>query len=77
VKEQSHKDDMRAAIRGDFQRLAERRQVDSAPRESRVEPVAPEPAQAVEPEPSPVVMPAGEEPVVPERRSWLRFVLGR
>ena len=91
MREESHLDDMRSAIRGDFERLAERRggqelmSVDDEPArdvgdaepdvEFAIEPVA-EPA----PEPR-LAEPAPEpepEPVADERRgSWLDRLLGR
>lgn len=58
MKEQSHKNEMRAALRGDFERLHARRQ----------ETV--EPPVAVEPEPVPAGAPAVAEPE-PSRSSWL------
>ena len=71
MKEQSHKNEMRAALRGDFERLRARRE-DGAPpvatATSSVEPIAaPEAVQPLEP----VV----DEPVAadapPTRSSWL------
>ena len=87
MREESHLDDMRSAIRGDFERLAERRggqelmSVDDEPErdvgdaepdlELAIEPVA-EPRLA---EPAPELEP---EPVADERRgSWLDRLLGR
>jgi hypothetical protein len=63
VREESHLDDMRAAIRGDFERLASRR---GGQELLRVREEPPEP----EPEPAGVA-----EPV--RRRSWLDRLLGR
>ena len=71
MKEQSHKSEMRAALRGDFERLRARREDVAAPiavAAPVAEPVAaPEPVQPVEPVVS--------EPVVadapPPRSSWL------
>ena len=71
MKEQSHKNEMRAALQGDFERLRARREDGVAPAAtptSTVEPVAaPDPVQPVEP----VV----DEPVTadlpPTRSSWL------
>lgn len=58
MREESHLDDMRSAIRGDFERLAERRG------EQQLMRVSEEPAE------SDAIPPLGEaEPV--ERRSWL------
>jgi hypothetical protein len=72
VREESHLDEMRDAIRGDFERLAERRGEQELMRVTEPEDVAvaeepaPEPEQDTElellPEP---------EPEEPERRSWL------
>jgi hypothetical protein len=71
VREESHLDEMRDAIRGDFERLAERRgeqelmralELDSEPDPSD------QPAE-VEPEPE---LEADSEP---ERRSWLARLL--
>jgi hypothetical protein len=72
VREESHLDEMRDAIRGDFERLAERRGEQELMRVTEPEEVAaadepaPEPEQEAElellPEP---------EPEEPERRSWL------
>jgi len=72
VREESHLDEMRDAIRGDFERLAERRGEQELMRVTEPEEVAvaeepaPEPEQETElellPEP---------EPEEPERRSWL------
>jgi len=70
VREQSHKSEMRAALRGDFERLAARRGAGSGPVAEVFEPI---PADG-EPE---LVDPAGEtlaEPVPaavePQRPSW-------
>lgn len=72
MREESHLDEMRDAIRGDFERLAERRGEQELMRVTEPEEVAvaeepaPEPEQEAElellPEP---------EPEEPERRSWL------
>jgi len=71
VREESHLDEMRDAIRGDFERLAERRGEQellrvTEPEESAVadEPVPEPEAAEAEPEPLP-------EPEETERRSWL------
>jgi hypothetical protein len=58
VREESHLDDMRAAIRGDFERLQERRGEQELMRVGEPEPEpetehAPEPAPEPEPEPEP------------------------
>ncbi|HET6624235.1 MAG TPA: hypothetical protein VFG70_06855 [Gaiellaceae bacterium] len=56
MREESHLDDMRSAIRGDFERLAERRggqelmSVDDEPPEPDVAELTPEPEPAVEPD---------------------------
>jgi hypothetical protein len=76
VREESHLDEMRDAIRGDFERLAERRGEQellrvTEPEESAVAdgPVPePEPEAAAEAEPEPWPEPGPEEA---ERRSWL------
>ena len=57
MREESQLDDMRAAIRGDFERLVERR----GGQELML-------ARAEEPEPQPVTEPASEKPA---SRSWL------
>ena len=62
MREESHLDDMRSAVRGDFERLAERRGTQElmsvSPEES-----APEPEPGPEPEPEP---PEPEPELVPE-----------
>ena len=84
---------MRSAIRGDFERLAERRggqelmSVDDEPPEPDVAELTPEPEPAVEPDaelavaPEPDAVPGtdpGPEPVSDDRRaSWLDRLLGR
>ena len=87
MREESHLDDMRSAIRGDFERLAERRggqelmSLDDEPPEPDVAEPTPEPEPAVEPEPEPDTESATE----PEREpasddtcsSWLDRLLGR
>jgi hypothetical protein len=73
VKEQSHKDDMRAAIRGDFERLRERQQA-HLPGSGRIDPPPPEPPPAPppappappSPEPSPPPSPEPSPPPLPE-----------
>ena len=60
MKEQSHKSEMRAALRGDFERLHARRQ-------ETIEPAVP--AAAAEQDERPVA-PAATEPEAP-RSSWL------
>jgi len=66
VREESHLDDMRAAIRGDFERLEERRgeqelmRIAEAEPESEPEPEPPEPEAAPVPRDVPDVAPATE-----------------
>ena len=86
MREESHLDDMRNAIRGDFERLAERRgeqglmRVDEpgAEEEPSAELVAevesePEEAPAPEPRPEAAIDPEAAPEAEPEtrRRSWL------
>jgi hypothetical protein len=84
VREESHLDEMRAAIRGDFERLERRRggqQLLSAPHTRPEEPLPDEPLPE---EPLPEE-PLGEEPPheddgagpEPPARSWLGRLLGR
>jgi len=88
MREESHLDEMRTAIRGDFERLAERRGeqdlmrvADEAP-EAGVEADAPESALGP-PEVAPEVQPEAQhesEPEAepepdPEQRSWLARLL--
>jgi hypothetical protein len=83
MREESHLEEMRSAIRGDFERLAERRGeqelllrvADEPPPDPEPEPSAP-PAQLEpmpeadrQPKPEPEPEPAGE------RRSWLARLL--
>lgn len=81
MREESHLDDMRSAIRGDFERLAERRgdqelmRVDAGPKAATVaaaetEDVEPE---HVEPE---IEQEPQLDPEPPPRRSWLARFLG-
>ena len=71
MKEQSHKSEMRAALRGDFERLRARREDVAAP--VAATPTVAEPVTAPEPQQS--VEPAVSEPHVadppPPRSSWL------
>lgn len=69
MEEQSHKSEMRAALRGDFERLRARRQ--SGTSEVVAEPFGPD-TQAAEP---PVAAPASPEPD-PTPRSWLDRLRG-
>lgn len=72
MREESHLDEMRDAIRGDFERLAERRgeqvlmRVAEPAEAAVVEEPAPETEREAEPEPLPEL-----EPEEPEHRSWL------
>lgn len=59
MREESQLDEMRSAIRGDFERLAERRGEQELLRVSDPEPPEPEVDPEIEPEPE------------PRRRSWL------
>lgn len=61
MREESQLDEMRSAIRGDFERLAERRGEQELLRVSEPEP--PEPEPEIEPE------------IAPQRRSWLSRLL--
>ena len=67
VREESQLDDMRAAIRGDFERLAERRGGQELMQIQEPEPIpepGPEPEPQPEPEPEPAPEPVpGPEPV--------------
>jgi hypothetical protein len=84
VKEQSHKEEMSAAIRGDFQRLRARG-VSAAlvPQEDAEPPERSEPPESPEPEPPPAEQPAAHGPRPPlgadgpEDRSWLSRLVGR
>ncbi|MGH3111366.1 MAG: hypothetical protein ACRDQT_10655 [Gaiellaceae bacterium] len=82
MREESHLDDMRAAIRGDFERLEERRGEQDLMRiaeelEASEQP-EPEPTRAsvLEDAPAPEPEPRGEA-AQPEPRSWLDRLLGR
>ena len=79
MREESHLDEMRSAIRGDFERLAERRGEQDLLRLADPEPATRTdgettesvPDADVEPEPQPEPQPEDAEP----RRSWLaRFL---
>ena len=81
MREESHLDEMRTAIRGDFERLAERRgeqelmrvsdeEVPEASVEAHEPEVAAEPPDA-EPEGQPVLGAEPEPGPEPEQRSWL------
>lgn len=77
MREESHLDDMRAAIRGDFDRLAERHGSQELMRETEETPeeehdlLAPVPSETVEED----AAPSGSADVE-HRRSWLARVLG-
>lgn len=90
MREESHLDDMRSAIRGDFERLAERRGGQELMREPEQDtepapaPAEPEPEPASEgllehEEPSEELLAAAEDaaPEQPPRRSLLDRLLGR
>jgi hypothetical protein len=87
MKEQSHKDEMSAALRGDFERLRERGvAVELAPQESGSEPEAPpepeeteraEPMTNDEPPQDTAQETAPEPEPEPERRGWLSRLTGR
>lgn len=70
MKEQSHKADMAAALRGDFERLEARRSAAPGPAHLRVDPPAPDPGPSPAPSPDvppePTPMPAPEPAPVPE-----------
>jgi hypothetical protein len=69
MREESHLDEMRSAIRGDFERLAERRGEQELMRVAEGEP------EPLEDEPIASVPVDGTEPEPEERRSWLaRFL---
>jgi hypothetical protein len=67
VREESHLEEMRSAIRGDFERLADRRGDQELMRVVD-EDVQPEPEQPVEQPPEPELE---TEPEPKEQRSWL------
>lgn len=71
MKEQSHKDEMSAALRGDFERLRERGVTTTlSPGETEV-------VEAVEPEPEPGLEPAEHEREPESQPGWLGRLLGR
>jgi hypothetical protein len=75
VKEQSHKNEMRAALRGDFERLRARREDGAAPDATQHldEPLT-------QPEPAPAGDPLTEQVAAvpePSRPSWLDRLLDR
>jgi hypothetical protein len=67
VREESHLEEMRSAIRGDFERLADRRGDQELMRVADDEP-QPEPEQPLEQPPEPELE---TEPQREEQRSWL------
>jgi hypothetical protein len=78
VREESHLDEMRQAIRGDFERLAERRGDQELMRliaaeaaDDETEEPAAEPEIEPQPESELEVEPDAEHEVEPPRRSWL------
>ena len=71
VKEQSHKSEMGAALRGDFERLRARRGGEKA----LIEPPAPSHPAAAEPEPLPE--PEAPAPAEGTAGSWLDRLRGR
>jgi hypothetical protein len=88
MKEQSHKDEMSAALRGDFRRLRERGvAVALAPHEPDSDPETPpdaeepaqlEPTERDEPEDAaPVTEPEPSPEPAPQRRGWLSRFAGR
>lgn len=68
MREESHLDDMRSAIRGDFERLAKRRGGQELMH------VAPEPLEAPVEQ---AIEQAIEDEPPPERRSWVARLLSR
>jgi hypothetical protein len=88
MKEQSHKDEMSAALRGDFRRLRERGvAVALAPHEPDAdletppdaeEQPPPEPSEHDEPQDTaPVIEPEASPERAPQRRGWLSRFAGR
>ena len=76
VKEQSHKSEMGAALRGDFERLRARRGAVG----TLVEPPAPTPPEAAEPSPEPHPQPQPAAAPAAESAgggSWLSRLRGR
>ena len=86
MREKSHLDDMRAAIRGDFERLEERRGAQelmrltetSQPAAGRVEDTEPDPVPEPAPDPVPEPAPAPRlDEAAGGRRSRLARLFGR
>ena len=71
MREESHLDDMRAAIRGDFERLAQRRGTQELMQEQDPEP-DPEPAEVELPE---GVAPSPEEAEEPRKKGFFARLL--
>ncbi len=77
MRDESHLDEMRSAIRGDFERLAERRgeqelmRVTDVEPELRPEPEQPDPLPKAEAEQPGEAKPEPEPEPEPEQRSWL------
>jgi hypothetical protein len=81
VKEQSHKDEMSKALRGDFERLRDRGVATTLARrdEQQAQPIPDEP-ELTKPEPEPVTQPVTDAPVAEAeepRPGWLGRLLGR
>jgi len=79
LRDESHLDDMRATIRGDFERLEERRgeQVLFRPREQReVETPAIEPSPGDRDTPSLQQTVASDKVLEQRKRSWIERLLG-
>jgi hypothetical protein len=83
VREESHLDDMRDAIRGDFERLAARRGEQELMRVDEPDPrvgvpsgpLAERPEAQEEPVAEPEIEPESELEPAPPRRSWLARML--
>jgi len=75
VKEQSHKNEMGAALRGDFERLRARRGGETG----AIEPAAPSPPLVTQPDPAPEpeIVPEPAAPAVESGGSWLERLRGR
>ncbi len=78
MREESHLDDMRAAIRGDFERLADRRGSQELMREAETSPQSEHdllPLAPFEPEDEDEAAPAGSA-ALEHKRSWLARLFG-
>jgi len=73
VREESQLDEMRTAIRGDFERLAKRRGEQELLRVSEPEPREPEITPEIQPEIE--IGPEVDPEIEPQRRSWLSRLL--